>query len=263
MEFPLALVTGAGRGIGAALAERLAQEGHTVIAADLHAPDDRAVGAGRILGHTLDVTDREAYAALVEQITSTHGPIELLVNNAGIGVGGEVRDMNPGDWSRILDVNVLGVVHGIDAVYPSMVQRGRGHIVNVASLAGLVPLPGQAPYCASKFAVVGLTGALRAEAAGLGVDVTLLCPGVVATDIYADSPLRGFEKDGVLSLWPDGMSAAACADQMMKAIRDRRRVSVITRHARWLSRAQAIAPGFMAWASTHYMRRMRRFREVV
>ena len=106
-----------------------------------------------------------------------------MVNNAGIGVGGEIRELLLAHWDRVIDVNLRGVVHGVHAAYPVMVEQGSGHIVNTASLAGLLPSPGLTPYAMTKHGVVGLSLSLRAEAAEHGVKVTVACPGVVDTPI--------------------------------------------------------------------------------
>jgi NAD(P)-dependent dehydrogenase (short-subunit alcohol dehydrogenase family) len=116
-------------------------------------------------------------------VLDAHGRIDLLFNNAGIGVGGAAIDFAQADWDDVLDVNVRGVVHGIQAVYPKMAARGSGHIVNTASMAGLVPTGNMASYTTSKHAVVGLSKALRIEGAAHGVKVAALCPGVIRTPI--------------------------------------------------------------------------------
>jgi short-subunit dehydrogenase len=122
---------------------------------------------------------------LVEITVNTHGRLDYLFNNAGIGIGGEVRCYQIEDWQRMFRVNLQGVANGIQAVYPFMLRQGFGHIVNTASMAGLVPSPWMVSYSAAKHAVVGLSLALRVEAADAGVRVSVLCPGVVRTSILA------------------------------------------------------------------------------
>src|SRR5207248_6593438 len=117
------------------------------------------------------------------QTRNRHGRLDLMVNNAGIGIGGETRELLLAHWDRIIDVNLRGVVHGVHAAYPVMIEQGSGHIVNTASLAGLLPSPGATPYAMTKHAVVGLSLSLRGEAAAYGVRVTAVCPGVVETPI--------------------------------------------------------------------------------
>lgn len=185
----IALITGGGSGIGAAVGRLLAQHGDTVILADidLAAADDVAAGivasGGRAESAALDVRDMGAFAALVDRVVADHGRLDLIFNNAGIGVGGPIEDLDEEHWQRIVDVNIMGVVHGIRAAYPHMVRQGDGHIVNTASLAGLVPSPMLAPYAMTKHAVVGLSLSLRSEAAHHGIRVSALCPGPTETPI--------------------------------------------------------------------------------
>lgn len=171
-----ALVTGGGSGIGRALGAALEQSGAQVTLADL-VPDD---GGCRYL----DVRDELAFGALVDEV----GPVDLLINCAGISLGGATHEMSAAHWDRIIDVNIRGVVNGVRAVYPSMIERGRGQIVNVASGAGLVAPPFVAAYAMTKHAVVGFSTALRSEAALHGVGVSVLCPGAVDTPILDRLP---------------------------------------------------------------------------
>jgi NAD(P)-dependent dehydrogenase (short-subunit alcohol dehydrogenase family) len=189
-EDAVAVVTGAASGIGRALAAALAARGATVVLADLDGPG--AASAAGALGHraeaaVVDVTDAGAVRRLVEGTVARHGRLDLLFNNAGIGGGGPVEDLDVAAWRRVVDVDLLGVVHGVAAAYPLMVRQGSGHIVNTASLAGLMPAPHLTPYAAAKHAVVGLSVTLRVEAAAHGVHVTAVCPGPVETPIL-DTP---------------------------------------------------------------------------
>jgi NAD(P)-dependent dehydrogenase (short-subunit alcohol dehydrogenase family) len=185
----IALITGGGSGIGAAVGTLLARKGDTVILADINsdAADDVAArivaGGGKAESAALDVRDMAAFAALVDRVVADHGRIDMIFNNAGIGVGGPIEDLSEEHWQRVVDINIMGVVHGIRAAYPHMIRQGDGHIVNTASLAGLVPSPMLAPYAMSKHAVVGLSLSLRTEAAHHGVRVSALCPGPTETPI--------------------------------------------------------------------------------
>lgn len=192
-----AIVTGGGSGIGAALGAELAASGAHVVLADIDgAAAERAADAIReatrsgpaVRGVALDVTDRAAFAALVDDTARQHGGLDLLFNNAGIVVGGPTTDLPAEYWDRSIEVNLGGVVNGIVAALPLMVERGRGHIVNTASAAGLVPAVFAAAYTATKHGVVGLSAALRSEVAAQGVRVTVLCPGMVETPILDGGP---------------------------------------------------------------------------
>jgi NAD(P)-dependent dehydrogenase (short-subunit alcohol dehydrogenase family) len=170
-----ALVTGAASGIGQALADELARRGATVVRTDID---------GDGLDHVLDVRDEAAFRAVARDV----GRVDLLFNNAGISMGGPTHELSSEHWRRIIDVNLRGVVNGVLAVYPDMVARGDGHIVNTASAAGLAAPPFVTPYATTKHAVVGLSTSLRAEAAQLGVAVSVLCPGAVDTAILDRLP---------------------------------------------------------------------------
>jgi NAD(P)-dependent dehydrogenase (short-subunit alcohol dehydrogenase family) len=186
----IVIVTGAASGIGQALASALVARGDTVVAADIDGDGaERAAGEltrrgpGTATPAQVDVRDAGAVKALVDQARDRHGRLDVMVNNAGIGIGGDARELLLAHWDRVIDVNLRGVVHGVHAAYPVMIEQRSGHIVNTASLAGLLPSPGLTPYAMTKHAVVGLSLSLRAEAAGYGVRVTAVCPGVVDTPI--------------------------------------------------------------------------------
>ena len=186
----IAIITGAASGIGRALASALVARGDTVVVADIDGDGaERAArelarqGPGAATPATADVRDAAAVQALVQGTHERYGRLDVMVNNAGIGVGGEACELLLAHWDRVIDVNLRGVVHGVHAAYPIMIRQRAGHIVNTASLAGLLPAPGLTPYAMTKHAVVGLSLSLRAEAAAYGVRVTAVCPGVVDTPL--------------------------------------------------------------------------------
>jgi len=197
----VAIVTGGGSGIGRALAAELASKGAFVTIADICEDVDVVAkeldtdGSGRVRGARVDVRDFAALRDLVAQVVQERGRLDLMVNNAGIAEGGFSHELDIGHWRRTLDVNLLGVVNGVVAVYPTMVEQGSGTIVNTASLAGLAPAIFVAAYTASKHAVVGLSLALRPEAARRGVVVTALCPGAVDTPILDAPPAIELDSD--------------------------------------------------------------------
>src|SRR6516225_4102198 len=186
----IAIITGAASGIGRALASALVTRGDTVVVADVDGEGAERVagelarrGPGTATSAVVDVRDAGTVRALVDQVRDQHGRLDVMVNNAGIGIGGEAGELALAHWERVIDVNLRGVVHGVHAAYPVMIAQRSGHIVNTASLAGLVPAPLLTPYAMTKHAVVGLSLSLRAEAAAHGVRVTAVCPGVVDTPI--------------------------------------------------------------------------------
>ena len=187
----IAFVTGGASGIGAALATKLVDGGAEVWIAD------RQIGAAQELAQRLDSGGAKAHAieldvrsypsfeSAVAEAVRQSGRIDYLFNNAGIGAGGEIDSYTLDDWNDVFDVNLRGVVHGIQAVYPIMIRQRSGHIVNTASMAGLVASPGAAAYTATKYAVVGISKALRVEAERHGVQVSVLCPGAIRTPILS------------------------------------------------------------------------------
>jgi len=257
------MITGAGSGIGRALARELARRGARVISADVNgeAAEETAALVAKDRGQTavvkLDVTDREAVAAAVNEAVSRHGRLDYLFNNAGIGVGGEARDYSYEDWKKVIDVNLYGVVNGVAAAYPIMVKQGSGHIVNTSSMAGLVPFPGEISYTTSKYAVVGLSHALRIEGADLGVKVSVVCPGKIETPIYQTSRIIGFDKDKVLAMWPKGITAEECAQVILKGVMKNQATIPVTKMT-WAAWALArISPDLVIGLGKIYFKKMR------
>lgn len=160
----------------------------------------------------------------------------MIFNNAGIGVGGNTEDLSVADWNRVIDVNLRGVVHGVAAAYPVMVRQGRGHIVNTASLAGLLPAGLLTVYSATKHAVVGLSLSLRAEAAARGVRVLVVCPSAVETAILdANDGHGGFDVRRYITTdqgVKTPLAPAVLADEILGAMRKDRALLVTPRSAR-------------------------------
>ena len=185
-----AIVTGGASGIGRSLAKLLIEQGAHVLIADVVG----AEGAPQELGcegAELDVTDKDAVKRCVEDFAQSQGGLDYIFNNAGILVVGDARHMSYEDWDNVININLKGVVNGVFAAYPIMIHQGYGHIVNTGSLAGLLPSPTAVPYCASKFAVVGLTQSLRAEARRYDVKVSAICPGFISTPMADNSKFVG------------------------------------------------------------------------
>lgn len=189
-----AIITGGASGIGRALGAALARDGAEVVLADVdgdaaaQVASELAAAGGSIEGRTLDVRDADAFSSLVADVSGRRGGLDLLFNNAGLSLGGPTHELTAAHWERMIDVNIRGVVHGVLAAYPAMVERGRGHIVNTASGAGLAAPPFVTAYAMTKHAVVGLSTGLRAEAALHGVQVSVLCPGSIDTPILDRRP---------------------------------------------------------------------------
>lgn len=159
---------------------------------DARAQAERVLSAGgRAEGTGLDVREAAAVDALVADVVRRHGRLDYLFNNAGIGVGGEVRDLELEDWRDAIEVNLMGIVHGVQSAWPRMIDQGFGHVVNTASMAAFMATPLAAPYGASKSAVVGLSRALRVEGMVCGVRVSVVCPGVIRTRILENGGRHG------------------------------------------------------------------------
>lgn len=255
----VALVTGGASGIGRALGAALHEAGARVVLTDVHEAEVVAAAAEiGCLGRPLDVRDAAAFTALVDDLERTLGPVALLFNNAGIVQTGEAHTFALDDWRRVLDVNLYGVVHGVQAVFARMAARGAGRIVNVASVAGLFPTAGQASYVASKFGVVGLSQALRAEGADLGVQVHAVCPGVIATRMTRELPVKGVDPARLHAMVPRGLSAERCAQVILQGMARDRGLILVTWEARLLWWLQRFAPGLGAWVNRRALRMLRR-----
>lgn len=193
----VAVVTGAASGLGQGFATVMAENGATIVAADIDfdgvtkTAERITADGGTAEAHQLDVRDSVAVTKLVDDTVAKHGRIDYIFNNAGIATQGPVQDIPIEHWDEIIDINLKGVVYGTSAAYKQMVKQGHGHIVNTASLAGLVPSPLLAPYSTVKFGVVGLTETLRAEAREHGVNVTSLCPGFIETGVFGAARYSG------------------------------------------------------------------------
>jgi NAD(P)-dependent dehydrogenase (short-subunit alcohol dehydrogenase family) len=201
----VAVVTGGASGIGLALARRFAAEGMRVVVADVEA-DALAeaakgladeFGADNVADHVTDVRDPEALDALADATFDRFGAAHVLCNNAGVGLGGLAWTIPADRWRWIVDVNLMGVVNGIRSFVPRMIEQGEGHVVNTASVAGIVTAPAMSPYVATKHAVVGLSESLHfdLQITGAPIGVSVLCPEWVQTRIFESERNR-----------PDGVS---------------------------------------------------------
>ncbi|MBK7973897.1 MAG: SDR family oxidoreductase [Deltaproteobacteria bacterium] len=230
----IVLITGGASGIGRAVGTVLAARGARVWLADKNgaAADGAAAelrGRGLdVAGVTLDVTDAGAFVRVVDELVAREGRIDLAFNNAGVAVGGEIRDTPLEVWRRVLEVNLMGVVHGVHAVYPHMLRQRSGRIVNTASMAGLIPFPGGAPYAVSKHGVVALSTALRAEAHHFGVRVSVVCPGFIATPIYDSAIYVNVDRAKVIDAIPvTPIPVERCAEIIVRGIERDRRIILV------------------------------------
>lgn len=266
-ENKIVIVTGAASGIGKALCEEMARRGARLIMADLNASLlEGAVqsinqGGGRARGLVLDVSDFGSVRQMVHDAVAEYGRLDYIFNNAGIGVLGDVRDYSYEDWKGVIDTNLYGVVNGVAAAIPIMAKQGFGHIVNTASLAGLVPVPGEISYTASKYGVVGLSHALRIEGADLGVQVTVVCPGLIDTPILRTSKLIKIDREKAASALPKPMPLRECTRKILHGVERNRATIVVTGFARFYWILQTISPALVRWLWKREMRKLRAMRK--
>jgi len=261
----IAMVTGGASGIGKALSEQLAQRGATVVLTDVNADllEETArsitAGGGAASPEVLDVRDFEAVKRTVDGIVDKYGRIDYIFNNAGIGIGSEAHEHPHEAWHKVIDTNLYGVVNGVAAAYPLMVEQGFGHIVNTASMAGLLPLTGEISYTTSKHGIVGLSGALRVEAAMHGVKVSVVCPGFIRTPIYTSAEYIGLDRDKLLKLFPKGTSPEKTAAVILADVERNRAVIIPPRYMRPLWWMQRLAPGLVSKVLQVGTRQMMRY----
>ena len=199
-------ITGGGRGIGQAIAQSLAAEGCRVAVGDLDAASAQETAAalgGDAVGLRLDVTDHAGFSAFLDEVEQRLGPLDVLVNNAGIMPVGPLEYEDDATAVRLLEINLHAVIHGTKQAIRRMRPRGTGHIVNVASSAGKTGFPNLATYCATKHGVVGLSEAVRAELRGTGVEISVVMPGIVKTELSSGMT----EARGVKNLTPEQVAA--------------------------------------------------------
>ena len=255
------IVTGGASGIGRALCEELARRGATVIIADINLSGARevesaiAASEGMAFAAYVDVRDAGSVQSLVDDTVNRHGRLDIIFNNAGIGVGGELHEIALEHWGTVIAVNLMGVVHGVAAAYPVMLRQGAGQIVNIASLAGLIGSPGLGPYATTKGAVVSLTSALRAEGEALGVRASVVCPGFVDTAIYENAVGVKVDKEALLKkLGLRMMPAREAALAILKGTERNQGVIVFPWSARFLYLLTRVCP----WLLEPFQRRMTR-----
>lgn len=261
-----AIVTGGASGIGAGIGAALVSAGADVVLADLDgaAAEKTAAGLhgpGSARGVQLDVRDAVAVQALVGDVVADAGRLDLMFNNAGISLIGETQELSVRQWDSIIDVNIRGVVHGVAAAYPVMIVQGGGRIVNTASMGGLMAAGLLTSYVMTKHAVVGLSLALRSEAAAYGVGVTAICPAAVDTPILdkgAFGRVRGrdyfLKGQGIRRpIDPDVLAA-----RVLAAVEADEALVVEPVQARIAYRLQRLAPGFTQRASIKFVGKQRK-----
>jgi len=254
------VVTGASSGIGRATALALAERGANLAICDvddvgLTQTADRIKALGReVLSQTVDVAQADAMQAFAQATRSALGRVDIVVNNAGIGLAGLFVDVPLEAWTKILGINISGVIHGCHAFLPGMIEADAGgHIVNIASMAGYCQAPGMTAYGTTKFGVLGFSESLRAELSLHGIGVTAVCPGVINTAIVRTSKMYGLNEDpelreqGIRAFERRNYSPERVAQKILRAVQKNRGVAPISPEAwagYWVKR---LVPGLIAW----------------
>ncbi len=272
IENAVAIVTGGGMGLGEALCEELGRQGATVVIADIDNDAARQVAARLEQSGTparavrVDVANEAEVARLIESTVAEYGHVDYMINNAGIAIGGDSRDLSMDQWRRVLDVDLLGVVYGTVHAYRVMARQGHGHIVNISSLSGLIPQPGNAAYCTSKHGIVGLSLSLRAEGADLGVKVSAACPGDMKTKIYDNMVVVNMPREQVATLsrrthylMPQ-LSAEAAARAILRGVGRNRPLIVFPTAVQVIWHLYRRFPGLLYRINVHRMRLFRGLR---
>lgn len=246
------VVTGAASGIGRSLCLALADHGAHVAAVDV---DEQGLASlathladrgSRVTTHVVDVSDAEAMMALADTVMAEHGAVHLLINNAGITIDGTFEQQSLDDWGRVIGVNLWGVVHGCKAFLPHLTAAEQGHIVNVSSLFGIMGVARQSSYCASKYAVRGLSESLWEELRDTRVGLTVVHPGGVATNIVRSGRFYdGVDHARVIRMFDRmAMTPERAAALILRAVQRRQRRLVITPEAVLGDWVKRVSPAF-------------------
>jgi NAD(P)-dependent dehydrogenase (short-subunit alcohol dehydrogenase family) len=243
----VAIVTGGASGLGLALCEELGKRGAKVVPVDINQEGAQKVAStitdvgGEAIYAYLDVTLYENVERIVKDIVNKYGHLDLMFNNAGTAIQGETRDLTVHHWRNAIDVNLLGVIYCAISAYSVMEKQGGGQIVNISSLAGLIPIPKEIPYCTSKWAIVGFSNSLRVEGADLGIKVNLVCPGMMQTPIHESTSLVNVEKDKLTQPMPKKYytNPAKAAKVILRGVEQNKSIIIFPFYARliwWLYR---------------------------
>ncbi len=246
------LITGATSGIGWALAMELNRQGAIVYATgtnddNLKLIKEKAPAPDKMIPIVLNVTSQEHFESCIQQIVEACGTLDFMFNNAGIMVGGDFNEMTDEQCKAIMDINLMGVIHGTRAAYRVMRQQRAGQIVNVSSSAGLIPVPLSTPYCATKHAVVGLTISLREEARLHNIKVNLIIPGIVDTSIFSRAlNIKDYNyKKNIEELPLKAISPQQAARAIIKGVEKNRREIIFPLYNQVLMGLYRLMPGFI------------------
>lgn len=212
----LVVITGASSGIGEAIARRFSEEGHPLLLVARRVERLEALNLPNTLCEKVDVTDQASLITAIEKAEAQFGPADVLVNNAGVMLLGQIDTQDAAEWKRMFDVNVLGLLNGIHSVLTSMKARNSGTIINISSIAGKKTFPDHAAYCGTKFAVHAISENVREEVAASNVRVTTIAPGAVETELLSHTTSQDI-KDGYHA-WKVDMGGVLAADDVARAV---------------------------------------------
>jgi NAD(P)-dependent dehydrogenase (short-subunit alcohol dehydrogenase family) len=242
----ICIVTGGAQGIGRSLCDQLARHGAYVVMADINFESlekvaESLLGKGlKVKAVHLDVTDEKGFKKIIQDTAAEHGQLDYLFNVAGTAVIGETQDVTIDHWTKVFDVNLNGVAYGAFHAYQLMAKQGSGHIVNLSSVEGVLPFPSSVSYVGTKHAVFGITESLWVEAADMGIDLTVVCPGYIRTPMLTDSEAVNTSMDVwrgsflvVLFEKLSAISADTCAKLILKGVTKKKAV-VFTPKIGWL-----------------------------
>ncbi|HCH5600848.1 SDR family oxidoreductase [Vibrio parahaemolyticus] len=212
----LVVITGASSGIGEAIARRFSEEGHPLLLVARRVERLDALNLPNTLCEKVDVTDQASLITAIEKAEAQFGPADVLVNNAGVMLLGQIDTQDAAEWKRMFDVNVLGLLNGMHSVLASMKARNSGTIINISSIAGKKTFPDHAAYCGTKFAVHAISENVREEVAASNVRVTTIAPGAVETELLSHTTSQDI-KDGY-DAWKVDMGGVLAADDVARAV---------------------------------------------
>ncbi|EHR6438139.1 TPA: SDR family oxidoreductase [Vibrio parahaemolyticus] len=212
----LVVITGASSGIGEAIARRFSEEGHPLLLVARRVERLEALNLPNTLCEKVDVTDQASLITAIEKAEAQFGPADVLVNNAGVMLLGQIDTQDAAEWKRMFDVNVLGLLNGMHSVLTSMKARNSGTIINISSIAGKKTFPDHAAYCGTKFAVHAISENVREEVAASNVRVTTIAPGAVETELLSHTTSKDI-KDGY-DAWKVDMGGVLAADDVARAV---------------------------------------------
>ncbi|MGY5746748.1 SDR family oxidoreductase [Vibrio antiquarius] len=212
----LIVITGASSGIGEAIARHFSEQGHALLLLARRVERLEALKLPNTLCEKVDVTDKASFEAAIEKAEALYGPVDALVNNAGVMLLGQIDTQDASEWKRMFDVNVLGLLNGMQSVLAPMKARNSGTIINISSIAGKKTFPEHAAYCGTKFAVHAISENVREEVASSNIRVTTIAPGAVETELLSHTTSQDI-KDGY-DAWKEDMGGVLAADDIARAV---------------------------------------------